>query len=155
MQYPSSCRRVSVCVLVCVWNLFLLADLLRCRGDKGAGNGGQNSSLVANEFLIRATNGAVPRVWLEPSQSTRDHRAVTNTSRISWLCAGLRQTCIIIPLCYGARCMLGLCDWQRQYKKMLTHRNLFLEGQIRTWRTLFFFFILRLVHHKAEGTTFV
>ncbi len=91
-MYQSFC----VCVCVCVSSLSLQADLLHCGEDKGAGNGGQNSSLVANEFLIRATNGALPPVWLERSQSTRDRRPVTYAARVSWL---LRQTWVIIPLC--------------------------------------------------------
>lgn len=75
------CTNHSVCVHVS--SLSLQADLLRRGGDKGAGNGGQNSSLVANEFLIRATNGAVPPMWLERSQSTGDRRPVTYTARVS------------------------------------------------------------------------
>lgn len=97
------CTNHSVCVHVS--SLSLQADLLRRGGDKGAGNGGQNSSLVANEFLIRATNGAVPPMWLERSQSTGDRRPVTYTARVSWLSAGLRQTWVIIPLCDSVCCI--------------------------------------------------
>lgn len=58
----AACHGVPIILSVYVSSLSLRADLLSYGGDKGAGNGGQNSSLVANEFLIRATNGAVPPV---------------------------------------------------------------------------------------------
>lgn len=57
--------------------LSLWADIQHRGRDKGVGNGGQNPSLVANEFLIRATNGAASSSRLDLAQSTRDWRPVT------------------------------------------------------------------------------
>lgn len=57
-------------------------------GDEGAGNGGQNSSLAANELLIRAANGAVPAVWPEISKSSADHRPVATDFTVYRLIMG-------------------------------------------------------------------